>query len=87
MKFKAYKEQKGTYFVNTHKVKGSQKGRRFESKLEAEQFALMETMQYHQNKLDAAWFALKDSAISLNSMDEPMLEGFEHYTSKGDLLC
>lgn len=87
MKFKAYKEKSGTYFVNLYKKAGVQKGRRFESKLEAEQFAMIETIQYHQEQLTRAWLKLEDSATKHNSVGEPIFEGEDTPTSLGDLLC
>ena len=86
MKFKAYKEKAGTYFVNLYKKAGVQKGRRFENKLEADQFAMIETIQYHQHQLELAWLKLDDSATKHES-GLPILEGYEHSTTLGDLLC
>ena len=86
MKFKAYKEKSGTYFVNLYKKAGVQKGRRFESKLEAEQFAMMQTIAYHQQQLESAWLKLDESATR-HELGLPVLEGEETPTTLGDLLC
>ena len=86
MKFKAYKEKSGTYFVNLYKKDGVQKGRRFENKLESEQFAMTQTITYHQEQLTKAWVKLQDSAKQ-DSIGNVYLEGEDTPTSLGDLLC
>jgi len=86
MKFKAYQEPKGTYFVNLYKVKGQQKGRRFENKLEAEQFAMIKTIEHHQYQLEQAWIKL-DKSATRHELGLPILEGDDTSTNLGDLLC
>lgn len=87
MKFKAYQQSNGTYFVNLYKKDGKQYGQPFSNKLEAEQFALIRTMQFHQDQLEAAWKALDASVLSRDSVGNPILEGDETSTEMGDLLC
>ncbi len=54
MRYAAYKETKGTWFINTHKVGGQQYGKRYDTEQEAKQEAALKSMYYYQTMMDNA---------------------------------
>lgn len=86
MKYVAKKEISGTWFVNTRKINGKQKGRRFDNELEACEFALVESHYYYQAQMDLAWTKLTKISAS-NGVGELLLVGNDLHINQGDLMC
>ncbi len=86
MKFKAYQEQAGSWFVNTHKVGKVQKGRRFEAEQEAREYALMQSHGFYQAQMNKAWAELQ-SICPQNSMGEIKLTENDYFTNQGDMMA
>lgn len=90
MKYKAYQEKAGTWFVATYITKTTNRGKRFESELEAKQYALIESLVYYsQKKTDDAWDELvkicDQNEDGINDEIKPI--GYECYVNQGDMLC
>lgn len=73
----AVKAGKDKYFTSTLTA----------SKLEAEQRAIIMTMQWHQDQMYKAWDALKEAAITDAHEENVRLYGDEGFSSMADLLC
>lgn len=86
MKFKAYQEKSSTWFVNTHKTKGKQFGKRFETEIEAKQFALIKTHDYHIQQMDKAYLEL-EKICEMNSNGEIKPIGYDCFCNQSDFSC
>ncbi len=89
MKYKAYEEKAGTWFVNTVKIKGTQRGRRFATEYEAKEYALLESHDYYREQMNKSWRELSKLVPeeNKNDMDEIKLTGSDHYINQSDLMC
>ena len=86
VKYKAYKQQSGTWFVNTYKQAGQQYGKVFATEQEAREFALMESHSYYQDQMDKAWKELEGlCGCGMSGEIKPI--GYDEAFDRSDMMC
>lgn len=87
MKFNAYQEPTGTWFVKTFKKAGVQYGKRFATEQAAKEYALLETIKYYEREKYEAWLTLKNMCPNNVYGDAVRLTGESDYTTLADIIC
>jgi hypothetical protein len=85
MKYKATKQNNGTWFVATNTVKGQKMGFIYATEQEAKENAITLSIGFYEDMKQNAWEELKDLA---GGDDYGVrLVGSDHMTNLGDLCC
>lgn len=87
MKYKAFETNNGSWAVKTHTKNGAAMGRVFTSQIEAEQFALHQSMLYYRDMLDKAWEELQEISETSDYGDSVYIVSEDVWIGKSDLLA